>query len=299
MEKLVGICTKLNGWGLTYDFNVISSLINSEFIEYGKRPNRRYDLIIFSEMIDGRVFRSADKLATLINPEWYMWHYAPNRFHLNLAKTHYTKRLLEAEGYQNVVYTSFTTTDEFDPSVDKVNEFVHFAGNSTFKGTEAVLKAWLSRPSLPTLHLFNSYGVNYQKWVKDAKNIKYHHGRIDGGQLKTIRNRYRFAIQPSKSEGFGHCLWQPMSSKCLVVTTDAPPMNETGNFYVKAHHVGKHHRGDMFDVDPLDILTTVEKVLSLSQKDIVELGEHNRERYIENDHNFRIKFLEAINEQIR
>ena len=63
-----------------------------------------------------------------------------------------------------------------------------------------------------------------------------------------------WAVQPSMSEGFGHCLVEPASTGTEVITLDAPPMNEFPEFQLlPAKMTGQHHYGNLYVPTSFDI----------------------------------------------
>jgi glycosyltransferase involved in cell wall biosynthesis len=57
-------------------------------------------------------------------------------------------------------------------------------------------------------------------------NIELLATRIPEARLRRLQNECAIHICPSEVEGFGHTLMEAMSCGAVVVTTDAPPMDE-------------------------------------------------------------------------
>ncbi|KAG6619557.1 Homebox and aldo/keto reductase [Phytophthora cinnamomi] len=83
---------------------------------------------------------------------------------------------------------------------------------SVFKGTNAVLDCWLSRPDFPPLDVFVDQDI-YNTFIR--KTI---FGRM---MVETA-----FLLCTSVLEGYGHYINQARANAALIVTTDAAPMNE-------------------------------------------------------------------------
>lgn len=80
----------------------------------------------------------------------------------------------------------------------------------------------------------------------DHPNIKVHRGTLTRKEIIHLYNIADIVIQPSKREGFGVPLYEALAAKCLLVTTNAAPMNEVPQ------------NGDVFLI-PVDSFTSVKK----------------------------------------
>lgn len=295
----INIVTNLeNKWGLYRDKTIITSVLQAHGHEvyethWKKPPNRhkRADYNIHLEVVGTRHLKGPHKNILIPNAEWFFasWRNPRNLVYKVLVKTNHAVPIFEEIGFPTVEYTGFTGIDQFDPHIERVNEFVHIAGNSAFKGTLAILKAWQKNPQWPTLHIF----VNNPKFQPDkTPNIKITNTYVTDEEIKVAQNKYRFSIQPSEAEGFGHCIVEPLSCNNVVLTVDAPPMNEfpvitcgysrkESHWYDYRHFVNSNH-----------VETLVERALRLTKKEIRNL--QNRKWYLENHNRFIERFLSAL-----
>ncbi len=116
-------------------------------------------------------------------------------------------------------------------------------------------------------------------------------GYLPYEQLVDLQNRYGLHLCPSRSEGWGHTLVEAMSSGALVVTTDAPPMNEivtpeTGRL-VPYKDTMPRRLGTDFLVDLNALERTISELVDMSTEAKQALGQSARERYFLLDRAFR------------
>ncbi|MGH8190082.1 MAG: glycosyltransferase [Rhodanobacteraceae bacterium] len=184
-----------------------------------------YDLVLMEEHIapawldDGR-FR-----VVLPHPEWFLPRdlEALGRIDLVLAKTREATRIFAAHGCR-ASFIGFTSDDRLDRSVPREHTFFHLAGSSRTKATEPLLALWRRHPEWPRLTVLQH--PREARPGAPAANIDHRIGYLDEAELKRLQNAHRFHLCPSETEGFGHYIVEAMSVGAVVVTLDAPPMNE-------------------------------------------------------------------------
>lgn len=118
----------------------------------------------------------------------------------------------------------FTALDRLEPlPAERRTGILHVAGRSPYKGADAILEVWRRHPEWPTLTLTHGEGV----WPPcGLPNVDQRAGHLDDEELRRLQNEAWLHLQPSEMEAFGHALCEGMSVGALVLTTDAPPMNE-------------------------------------------------------------------------
>lgn len=104
----------------------------------------------------------------------------------------------------------------------------HPAGKSWMKNTSSVLSTWARHPGWPMLVVTCSAGCEKQHDVKKftaASNILVV-DFLESSQMDLLQSQAGYVVLPSACEGFGHSLYEAVGNASLVITTDAPPMNE-------------------------------------------------------------------------
>lgn len=183
------------------------------------------DLNIFLEELVPSQFCRARRNVWIPNQEWM-----PLRWQRHLpsldgiwVKTRYAEQIFKSFS-PKVKFIGFSSFDRYEPSVDKEpRTFLHVAGRSRQKGTGAVLEAWRRNPHWPHLVVIQN-PVRAQ--AVDLPNVDYRAVRLEDDALRLLQNRSECHLFPSEAEGFGHVLCESMGLGAIIVSTDAPPMNE-------------------------------------------------------------------------
>ena len=183
------------------------------------------DLNVFLEELVPSQFSLARRNVWIPNQEWMPVRWKPYLPSLDgiWVKSRYAEQLFNPYS-PLVTYVGFSSFDRYDPSVVKEpHTFFHLAGQSLQKGTPALLEAWRRHPEWPKLVLIQN--PNRAQVVK-IPNVDYRPIRIGDEELRLLQNRSEFHMCPSEAEGFGHILCESMGLGGIVLSTDAPPMNE-------------------------------------------------------------------------
>lgn len=175
-----------------------------------------------------------------------------------LCKTREAMRVLESIGVTNAIYIGFTSPDvqSYKNSQEAIPRIVHLAGGSPLKNTANVIDALLKCRTVLEEQKAVAFVTRYdsaagkaaadlKQWdaAKPEKGVKFTLGDVVISDLERIGPiilcRYQLPdtsidilsqsdihLCPSLVEGFGHIINQGRRAAAIVITTDAPPMNE-------------------------------------------------------------------------
>jgi hypothetical protein len=223
-----------------------------------------FDLMISLETIAREFLPLAPVHWWFPNPEWTYekdLELAGRCFAKMLVKTHEGERIFKGLFPEKTHYVGFLTRDQFDPSIERKKKFLHIGGNSSFRGTQEVLDAW--------------------KWEKDGQRIGAELiiistalkdcepvdgvtflEKVSDEELKLWQNECAFHLYPSGTEGFGHALHESLSVNALILTTNAPPMNEiNAPFLVPSVGQFAYNLATIHEVSALDIHERAKEML--------------------------------------
>ena len=101
--------------------------------------------------------------------------------------------------------------------------WLHVGGASPTKGTAVVVRTWEEHPHWPVVTIVAS-----GDWRPSdvPPNVRYMKHRLSARALRRLQNASAVHLCPSQAEGYGHTIVEAMCCHAIVVTTDAPPMNE-------------------------------------------------------------------------
>jgi len=146
------------------------------------------------------------------DPEWWFTHWPIDVWDRVLTKTHEGTRLFRTHVGDRCTYLGWQARDVYDAAVPRARRFLHVAGKSRAKNTEAVLEG-AKRARVPVTVIARRPGEPL---------------RVADAQLDHMLNAHAFCLLPSAYEGYGHSLHEAYGCGQVVITTDAAPMNETG-----------------------------------------------------------------------
>ena len=213
------------GWIVTINMAHHSQLARIRHKAAKLTRNCAYDLNIFLERVEPFCLPFSKAHVMVPNQEWLRDNSTPYLTDMGavLCKTRHAEDIFRAKGFPTT-FISFTSADRYEAGRPRnYDAFFHLAGSSTQKGTAPLIDLWLAHPEWPRLtvvqHPSNRLDVQ-------AANIRYISEHIDDAMLRRLQNDNGVHVCPSEAEGFGHSIVEAMSCRALVVTTDAPPMNE-------------------------------------------------------------------------
>lgn len=219
------------------------------------------------------------------------------------AKTRDCETIFRRLVSDKVVFTSFTSWDQLRP-IEPTNTLFHGPGYSPLKGTEAVLSLWEGMGAqLPPLHLFFSEMLVSAKVVDlfSMPNVLKNMGRWNREEYAAIQSQHRFHLCPSRYEGFGHYIHEAKSAGAIVLTVDAPPMNEfvrpSFGILVPSQLKTQRNLATCHEVSPEVLGYHIQQALLPLMKDSVrttEMGAAARADFLRQDRQFRERLPEVM-----
>ena len=220
----IQIITKDNGFGLSKDIQVLKEALPHCTVDVTdwQRPRTKgkWDWNIHLELVNPTHFRSATVNAYVPNPEWFdpKWKAHLPGFDIVLAKTLDCDRIFRAL-HNNVELVGWTSPDPGIRVDYERTDMVHCAGASVSKGTHELLQACAMVPEAKVTVIART------KPSKAPSKVTVKTGRLDDASFTEAR-RAPVHLCPSTYEGFGHYINEARAMGALIVTTDAPPMDE-------------------------------------------------------------------------
>lgn len=241
-----------------------------------------FDFVLMEEHIVTACLDDAPRRVLLPHPEWFLPRDmdALHRIDLVLTKTREAQRIFAGKGCRTLCI-GFTSDDRRDLSVPRERAFFHLAGSSRTKNTGPLLALWRRHPEWPRLTV-----VQHPKEAKPeapAANIEHRIGYLVDGELKRLQNVHRFHLCPSATEGFGHYIVEAMSVGAVVITLDAPPMNEMitpeRGVLVPWSHTGRQHLATTFHFEDAAMEQAIEHALAMDDARYDAMGSASRAWY--------------------
>jgi glycosyltransferase involved in cell wall biosynthesis len=121
--------------------------------------------------------------------------------------------------------------------------------------------------------------------------------------LAGLQRSHAIHLCPSESEGFGHTIVEGLSAGAVVVTVDAPPMNElvtpeTG-ILLGWDRSEPMRASTRYFANPAGLDRAVASAVTLPAELRMRLGSAARERFLEIDREFRQAFARAVGEVLQ
>jgi glycosyl transferase family 1 len=322
MKKDINIVSSMVGKGLEREYLLLRALLNAHdcyvvglhYTDYANSTLVRADVNIFLEVVMPNVFNLSRENWLCPNCEW--WNPINDRFLPQftkiLCKTQDCYRLwCQKVGATKCVYTGFLSRDLYRPEIPRETKFLHVAGESEFKNTEAVIGAWrlkliqnvFKRPPLTVV----TRQKKYQDLCEGVEGVTCI-TRASEEELVQLMNSHLFHLIPSAYEGFGHALHEGVGCGALVITTDAPPMSEVAGIVQewKVPVVGKYQRSlaQLNQVSAESVLGQVRRATVAAKgafntgctdpKFMTDRQESARKAFLEQNESFSKKFLSLV-----
>jgi glycosyltransferase involved in cell wall biosynthesis len=306
----INLITYNNEYGLTQDVNILIYQLKRHFrdrveifaVNFFDYKCNYVDLNIFLETVSFTLLKYAPINVLIPNQEWYYKSWIPYIKYFNkiLVKSNYGetifKQLLSSqnENQDKVINIGWQSKDKLSNKFKKnFDKFLHVCGKSKHKQTQAMIDNWLLE--FPHLDLIYSPRDVALK-EKEQTNITYHRERLSDEDLTRLLNECGVHLCCSDTEGFGHYIQEAKSVKSIIVTVNAPPMNnfvdESFGFLVKykSKKPLKNTLGSKFIVDGNSFQKTIKNIMKLCKENpdkLNEMGELARKSYSKTCQNFK------------
>ncbi len=260
----------------------------------------RYDLSITLEHVCPDHLGLARRNAFIPNPEWFSKR---DRRHLGKFDAVFTKTQAATALFKSLgapaIHIGFQSTDCYQPGVARQPSFLHLAGASRMKGTERLLAAWRRHPEWPMLHVLQAPGDDNS--ISTARNIEHRREYVaDIAEIRTLQNTHVFQLCLSETEGWGHYIAEALSCAAVVLTCDAPPMNELvtpeRGITVAATEGEPLNLATRYLFDEHGLEQAVERCIGMQRTEWEQLGRQARAWYVQNQHGFESRLDAALQE---
>ena len=303
---LINIISRDNAAGLHVDARILMDLFLSQgwkvhfsdyksFKRFSFWSKNKYDLNIFLQWANPAWMKLARKNILIPNPEWFKdkWIKVLPGFDAIFCKTLVATNTFKKKNPHSV-FTSFTSRDYCIPEIiKKKDQWLHLAGKSKLKGTDMIIQTWLANPNFPHLTIIQR---NTNGSGKQANNLTLVSKFIAQDQLQALMNQCPVHLCPSATEGFGHSINEALSCGAVVITTDAPPMNELVNdqrgFLIKPVKNRTMRLATAYDIDQKGLEKSVHK--AILRKTEPALSRNARDFFISNDRFFKEKMIQQV-----
>jgi len=259
----------------------------------------RYDLNITLEHASPDHLWLARRNAFVPNPEWFSrrdQRYL-DRYDAVLTKTHSATERFAGLGVR-ALHIGFQSTDCYLPGHTRQPTFLHLAGASRMKGTERLLAVWKKHPEWPTLHVLQAPETTPGTDTSSPNIVHRREYVADIAEIRQLQNTHVFQLCLSEAEGWGHYIAEALSCRAVVLTCDAPPMNELvtpeRGITVTATADGPLNLATryLFNEDALE--AAVERCIRMERPEWEHLGEQARDWYLGNQQGFASRLTAAL-----
>jgi hypothetical protein len=271
-------------WSLNYAPELSRQLVRGVGQGAVKAWARRvpfWDINIFIESLVPDYFECARVNALFPHQEWLTERDRQmlSDVDIVLFKTRHAMEVLGAET-KNAAFVGFSSFDRLDRHTRANGKAaLHVSGWNPQKGTAAVLDVWSKHHEWPHLTVVSQLNLAHGTQA----NITRVTHRVSNGELRRLQNECVFHLCPSEVEGFGHTLVEALSCGAIVVTTDAPPMNElvSANEGVLVPYVSTAEMasGIRYLVDPDSLAETLGRLWMIDDASLHRRRAAARQRY--------------------
>jgi hypothetical protein len=295
----INIINQSNGKGLSTDQKVLKEALEQldcsvTILDINESKWNRAHINIFIQVLIHEKFTIDQQNWFIPNPEWYEQPIQLlEKIDLVLCRTRECERIFRKMNMPTY-YVGFTSVDCYREEIQKnYRHLLHLAGGSHLKGTKTVKSIWLAHPTFPLLTVIDFLNP-FTSYCMNLKSISIPLHEVE---LRKLQNQCGIHLCPSETEGFGHYINEAMSTCAVVVTTDAPPMNEfiqDPRCLVPYTQTLPLNLAMTYQVDLVQLQAKIEHLLSLSDEELQAIGEENRSIYLQQQEEFYERLEDLI-----
>lgn len=301
-----------NGAGLAVDAQLLLNVLAESGLwatwSKGRQPRRlwraahgarlgawtQYDINVFLETVLPDWLPYACKNVLIPNPEWFREENLAHMHRIDrvLCKSESARQMFAGKGYR-AKWIGFSGRDHFAGELAAGHDLsaLHQAGRSEHKGTRFVVEAWRRHPEWPMLTVLRRSELSAPDFdVSPTNNIRFIQERLSDEAMLALQRQHPIHVMPSEAEGYGQALSESMSVGAVVVTTDAPPMNELiepdRGMLVRAGMGQPMNFGFRYQVDVAALEVALAEVFSWSREARLAMGQAARCWFLENHRRF-------------
>lgn len=312
----VQILARRNGAGLSRDLALLTGVLRHHHVAVTPRPlghrgrvsrnwtrlinhwlPHRYDLNIMLERIRPEFIPQAHHNILIPNPEYFSQdslRWTP-KLDAIWCKTHHAVALME-HLHVPLTRVGFTSSDRLLPDEPCLHQFFHGPGRSNNKGTQSLIALWSEHPEWPTLTVVwrrKDYGQ-----IRIPNNVQLISQFVEDHRYQQLQNSHRFHLCPSRAEGFGHYILEAMSCANVVITLDAPPMNElvqvNRGILVPAIRQDQQALAPTWDFHPAAMAAAIEQCLAMPNEQLAVMGQRARTWYLQSQRQFDNALMQQL-----
>ncbi len=285
---------------LSYPFQATEASIETNNAQLKFEPLS--DVALFIERtFEHKNFDQYSKRILIPNIEWFtslerkrafttvtdFWH--KSHFSLNSLQKIYQEK--------EHIYIGFTSSKMKYLPPD-YESFAHFAGKANTRHSQEIINIWFENTDLPQL-TFQSYqsGISLPVWIKAKENLRVFLAFLDQDEYENEFIKHGVHLCTSQMEGFGHYMNEARSIGALILTLDAPPMNElidrSSGILIPITRSESHGYGTRYFASSDAIKQRIMQVKEMSIQERAALGANAKIRY-ENERDFFLQKLKSL-----
>lgn len=262
----------------------------------------KYDLAIYLESFRPWNTGKAKRNVLIPNQEWLSPKLTGglNHFDEIWCKTQAAVNIF-SKYHNNVHLIGFSSEiNAASLGVKKEDDLLlHRAGNSLLRGTKVLLETWLQHPEWPKLSVIIADRLKGKVIAGEIpNNIEFLQGHWNDQEFSELMASAAIHLHPTETEGYGLAISEALGYGCLVMATDAEPMNELvtadRGVLLASRFKGRHHLGNLYSVLPEGIESAMKELLAMSESERKSRMSNARAWFLDNQQDFKLRLVERV-----